>query len=53
MVSFPIRCLKSFRELDAPSKTPSVSRGRELYAENCASCHGVTGLGGDDGPPVW
>lgn len=26
----------------------SIARGRELYGQNCASCHGVTGRG--DGP---
>lgn len=39
--------------LTEPEKVPSVARGRELDTENCASCHGEDGLGGDDGPPVW
>ncbi len=32
----------------APTTPPDVARGAVVYAENCASCHGVTGLG--DGP---
>lgn len=32
----------------APARVPDVARGKALYAENCASCHGVTGAG--DGP---
>ncbi|MDN3566247.1 cytochrome c/FTR1 family iron permease [Paeniroseomonas aquatica] len=32
----------------APTKTPDVSRGASLYAEQCASCHGLSGAG--DGP---
>ena len=24
-----------------------------LYAEHCASCHGVHGLGTEEGPPMW
>lgn len=35
------------------SAVGDVQRGKLLYAENCASCHGEKGQGGDDGPPVW
>ena len=36
-------------ELDElPARTPQLARGAELYAANCASCHGDRGLG--DGP---
>jgi high-affinity iron transporter len=31
-----------------PPAPPSAKRGRTLYAENCAACHGTTGAG--DGP---
>lgn len=31
-----------------PSLAPSAERGRQLYAEQCATCHGATG--GGDGP---
>ena len=34
--------------LDALSRTPSqieLSQGRELFANNCSSCHGVEGVG--------
>ncbi len=33
---------------DVPSEPPSLSRGRQVYQENCASCHGASGRG--DGP---
>ncbi len=29
----------------APAKAPDVIRGTQLFAENCASCHGVKGVG--------
>jgi high-affinity iron transporter len=32
----------------APSRWPSLKNGQTLFAERCASCHGVTGKG--DGP---
>lgn len=32
----------------APAQTPDLERGRQVYAQHCASCHGVTG--GGDGP---
>ena len=32
----------------APATAPNVARGAAVYAENCASCHGVAGMG--DGP---
>jgi len=32
----------------APNRAPDLQRGDQLYAEQCASCHGVTGRG--DGP---
>jgi high-affinity iron transporter len=28
----------------APQRVPDLVRGASLYAENCASCHGMTGL---------
>lgn len=31
-----------------PSAVPSLARGADIYRQNCASCHGVTGRG--DGP---
>ena len=32
----------------APEAAPDLARGAALYAQNCASCHGVSG--GGDGP---
>lgn len=29
------------------------ARGKALYADRCASCHGHDGQGDDDNPPVW
>lgn len=31
-----------------PSTAENISRGRQLYEQNCATCHGAQGLG--DGP---
>lgn len=36
----------------APTVTPSLSVGRELYAGNCAVCHGTTGLGDGERSPA-
>jgi len=30
-----------------------VDRGKVLYSERCADCHGDDGLGDDASPPVW
>lgn len=30
-----------------------AKRGELLYAKRCADCHGETGQGADDNPPVW
>jgi len=49
----------SLRDLDMPrealaipSARPSASRGAALYAERCASCHGVNGQGTSRGPDI-
>ena len=34
--------------LDMPTRRLDVAEGRTIYQENCASCHGATGMG--DGP---
>jgi thiosulfate dehydrogenase len=39
--------------LNVDLSQPDAARGRILYGESCASCHGDEGLGTDDGPPVW
>ena len=42
----------------APSATPDLSRGEQIYAEQCAACHGANGDGkgpdsvGLDPPPI-
>lgn len=36
----------------APAASDLVARGGELYAANCAGCHGDAGQGGDKAPPV-
>lgn len=40
--------LRAFPVPLAPTTIPDLQRGTQLYAENCSSCHGVTGRG--DGP---
>ena len=40
--------------LDALSRTPSqieLSKGRELFANNCSSCHGINGVGQNPDSP--
>jgi high-affinity iron transporter len=40
-----------YRIMDRPPVTPTVDslhRGQELFAQNCAVCHGASGAG--DGP---
>ncbi|MCE9501384.1 MAG: cytochrome c [Leptospira sp.] len=55
--SFATNCGKSEKkeeqaaETSAPAEAtldPSLQKGKELYAMNCASCHGEKGIG--DGP---
>jgi high-affinity iron transporter len=33
---------------ELPGRTPSLARGAEVYRQNCAGCHGLSGAG--DGP---
>ena len=35
-------------EMAPPTEADQIALGRQLYAENCASCHGAAGAG--DGP---
>lgn len=37
--------LKTYPVSLAPAKTPDLGRGAALYAQNCASCHGLSGDG--------
>ena len=37
--------LKAYPVPLAPAKAPDLARGAALFAQNCASCHGVTGDG--------
>ncbi|WP_245647661.1 cytochrome c/FTR1 family iron permease [Novosphingobium lentum] len=37
--------LKAYPVPLAPSKAPDLTRGASLFAQNCASCHGMTGDG--------
>ena len=45
--SLAARLLAAYPVPLAPRQVPDLSRGAELYAENCASCHGAKG----EGPP--
>ncbi|MEZ6131287.1 MAG: c-type cytochrome [Planctomycetaceae bacterium] len=40
-------------DLNLKGLAASVDRGKALYADRCADCHGADGLGTDEGPPVW
>ena len=45
-------------QFDIPGEIPQpppgdASRGREVYAANCAQCHGSTGAGGVAGAGAW
>lgn len=47
------RLLQAKRTLQIPRAPGNVERGRALYAEHCARCHGENGEGdGDDDPPL-
>jgi high-affinity iron transporter len=37
--------IAAFKLAEAPTSPPSASRGKELFAEHCATCHGATGRG--------
>lgn len=39
--------------LKTDAKLADSGRGKTLYAEHCASCHGNDGIGTEEGPPVW
>lgn len=39
------RLLSAYPVPLAPSKVPDLARGAALYADNCASCHGLSGDG--------
>ncbi|HUY41783.1 MAG TPA: c-type cytochrome [Candidatus Dormibacteraeota bacterium] len=36
-----------------PNGRPDRSRGKVLYAQSCAACHGANGAGGGAFPPLW
>ena len=48
-----------FGKIDKPAKDPSRERGAEVFAANCAVCHGDDGMGQTDAngkqifPPLW
>jgi thiosulfate dehydrogenase len=49
---------RGFPALPNPPLPPDYTRGAEVYAQNCASCHGAQGLGQSSGgqvvfPPLW
>lgn len=43
----------AIKSLDLKAAAGDVSRGKMLYADRCAECHGADGLGDDANPPVW
>jgi mono/diheme cytochrome c family protein len=48
LVSLTIATARAAPPPQSPSGKPSLARGEALWAENCATCHGVAGRG--DGP---
>ena len=40
--------IDAYAALVVPSRAPDIDQGRELYQQQCATCHGLTGSG--DGP---
>jgi len=42
------RIMNSYQVVAIPVQQPDFALARELYATNCAACHGATGMG--DGP---
>jgi thiosulfate dehydrogenase len=49
---------RGFPALPKPALPPDYGRGAQVYAQNCASCHGAEGLGQSSGgevvfPPLW
>jgi len=39
--------------LELDPEQANLKRGKTLYAQKCAECHGDKGLGTDEGPPTW
>ena len=49
---------RGYPDVDKPAKQPDFDRGRQVFADNCALCHGADGHGTRvDGeyvfPPLW
>ena len=50
---------RGYSELEAPEQPPSFTRGKQVFADHCALCHGSDGQGqrAADGslafPPLW
>ncbi|WP_313072269.1 c-type cytochrome [Melaminivora sp.] len=47
-----------YPKLDKPAQAPDYARGEQVYAQNCALCHGADGQGQRVGdtqvfPPLW
>ncbi|NOZ43097.1 MAG: c-type cytochrome [Alphaproteobacteria bacterium] len=37
--------IKSYNLATTPDRAPDLARGKQLYQQNCASCHGIEGYG--------
>lgn len=49
---------QGYPKLEKPARPPSIKRGKEIYANHCALCHGMNGEGTKSQgayafPPLW
>jgi thiosulfate dehydrogenase len=45
--------IKHFKPIQKKATHQNYLNGKKVYAEKCASCHGLNGAGMDINPPLW